>query len=64
MRRVRHAGIPVTVIACSTDTLVTPAHCRRIAALCGGGLEELELDGGHMWMWGRWDMFADILRRT
>jgi len=50
MESVRALGIPTTVIGCTTDTLVTPAHCRRAAELVGGSYRELELPGGHVWM--------------
>lgn len=50
MKRVRTAGVPVSVIGCTTDTLVTPAHCRRAAELLGGRYRELVAAGGHVWM--------------
>jgi surfactin synthase thioesterase subunit len=55
MKIVRRHGIPTTVVACSTDTLVTAAHCRQVATLLGASYRELALEGGHMWMlldWG------------
>jgi pimeloyl-ACP methyl ester carboxylesterase len=58
MRAVRAAGIPTTVIACASDTLVTAGHCRSIADLIGGGYRELALSGGHMWMLGAWPRLA------
>jgi pimeloyl-ACP methyl ester carboxylesterase len=61
MQRVRTAGVPVTVLACTGDTLVTPWHARRIASLCGGQLEELDVSGGHMWMFRNWELMADLL---
>jgi pimeloyl-ACP methyl ester carboxylesterase len=63
MKSVRGFGIPVTVIGCDTDTLVTPDHCRKAAALLGAGYSELRLDGGHVWMFGRWQRFARELGR-
>lgn len=50
MTDVRASGIPVDVVACSTDTLVTPWHCRTQARLLGAGYSQLPLVGGHMWM--------------
>jgi pimeloyl-ACP methyl ester carboxylesterase len=58
MRRVRSAGIPVTVVGCATDTLVTPDHSRRAARLLGASYRELGLAGGHMWMLGSWAALA------
>jgi pimeloyl-ACP methyl ester carboxylesterase len=58
MERVRDAGVPVTVIACATDTLTTPGSSRRIAHLLGGRYRELRLDGGHVWMFGHWQLLA------
>jgi pimeloyl-ACP methyl ester carboxylesterase len=56
MSRIRAARIPTTVIACTTDTLVTSDHCRRTARLTGARYRELSLDGGHVWMFGRWPL--------
>ena len=50
MQRIRAAGIPTTVVACSTDTLVTASSCRRAADLLGARYRELPIEGGHMWM--------------
>jgi pimeloyl-ACP methyl ester carboxylesterase len=61
MRRVRSAGIPVTVVGCTTDTLVTAEHSRRAAWLLGGTYRELGLAGGHMWMLGSWPVLASEL---
>jgi pimeloyl-ACP methyl ester carboxylesterase len=47
---VRASGIPSTVVACSTDRLTTPDHCRRLAGLLGSDYREVEARGGHMWM--------------
>jgi pimeloyl-ACP methyl ester carboxylesterase len=58
MRRVRASGIDTTVVACTTDTLVTAAHCRLAAALLGARYRELPLDGGHMWMLRAWPRLA------
>jgi len=52
MRAVRAAGVPATVIGCSSDTLVTCDHCRRAARLLGAGYREVEHTGGHLWMIG------------
>ena len=55
MTTIRQRGMPVTVIGCTTDTLVTPRHCRSVARLLGARYREVRLDGGHMWMLGRGD---------
>lgn len=54
MKRVRDHRIPATVVACTTDTLVTVGHCRRAARLLDASYRELDLAGGHMWMLGSW----------
>jgi homoserine acetyltransferase len=64
MRGLREAGIPSTVIGCTTDTLVTPWHSRRVAELLGARYHELALDGGHMWMFGRWRRFRQELAQS
>jgi pimeloyl-ACP methyl ester carboxylesterase len=58
MAAVRAAGIPATVIACVSDSLVTVAHCRSIAELIGARYRELALAGGHTWMLDAWPRFA------
>ena len=58
MARVRDAGIPVTVVAATTDALIPPAHCRRVAELLGADYREVEGPGGHTWMYGRWERFG------
>jgi pimeloyl-ACP methyl ester carboxylesterase len=63
MLRLRSAGIRATVVGCSTDSLVTVAHCRRIAELLGATYRQLDLAGGHMWMLRRWDLLAHELSR-
>jgi pimeloyl-ACP methyl ester carboxylesterase len=50
LERVRAAGIPSTVVGCSTDRLTTPAHCRRLATRLGADYRELDAPGGHIWM--------------
>ena len=64
MARVRDAGVPVTVIGCATDTLTTPTSSRYIAELLGGHYRELRLEGGHDWMFGRWELLAQELAST
>ena len=61
MEHVRAAGIPATVIACSTDTLTTPESAHRAASLLGARYRELRLGGGHVWMFGGWDRLASEL---
>jgi pimeloyl-ACP methyl ester carboxylesterase len=61
MRKLRALGVPVEVVACASDTLVTPLHCRRAAELLGGEYRELDLAGGHMWMLDSWPQLAQLL---
>jgi pimeloyl-ACP methyl ester carboxylesterase len=61
MRTLAAAGVPVTVYGCTTDTLVTAAACRQAAELLDAEYAELELDGGHMWMFGRWPELRQVL---
>ncbi len=61
MEQIRAASIPSTVIGCTSDTLVTPSHCRRIAEHLGATYRELRLDGGHMWMLDEWALFSGLL---
>src|SRR4051794_11011814 len=61
MRELRAAGTSATVIGCTTDTLVTPLHTRRSAELLGAHYRELSVEGGHMWMFGRWQRFRHEL---
>lgn len=58
MARVRDAHIPVTVVGCASDTLISPGLCRRISRLLGARYVELALDGGHMWMLRDWQTLA------
>jgi pimeloyl-ACP methyl ester carboxylesterase len=64
MRELRDAGIRADVIGCTTDTLVTPWHSRRAAELLGARYHELPVEGGHMWMFGRWRRFRHELVRS
>jgi pimeloyl-ACP methyl ester carboxylesterase len=61
--RVRAAGIPVTVVGCVSDTLVTIDRSRALAGLLGARYEELELGGGHMWMLTDGALFASVVAR-
>ena len=61
MERVRVSGCPVEVVACATDTLVTPSHCRRQAQLLGAHYRRLPLRGGHMWMLTAPEQLAAVL---
>jgi pimeloyl-ACP methyl ester carboxylesterase len=63
MSRVREAGIPVVVVGCATDTLVTTAHCRAAALLLGASYREVEGPGGHMWMLAAWSRLRTELDR-
>jgi pimeloyl-ACP methyl ester carboxylesterase len=62
MRGLRALGIPTTVVGCASDTLVTPAHCRRAAEHLGADYRELELPGGHVWMLYRPSALESVLR--
>lgn len=62
MQAVSAAGIPVTIVGCDSDTLVTGRHCRRAADLLQARYRELSLEGGHMWMFGQWAPLAAELR--
>ena len=59
--RVRAAGIPVLVVSCSTDTLVTNRHSLALADALGADHHELNLAGGHMWMLQARESFAHVL---
>jgi len=50
LEQIRTHGIRCSVIGCSTDELITPAHCRRLAELLGAGYREVCATGGHIWM--------------
>lgn len=63
MAAVRAAGVPVSVIGCDTDTLTPPALCMSAATLLGGRYREVRVEGGHTWMFGRWRLLSDVLRR-
>ncbi len=62
MDAVRRSGIPTDVVGCTTDTLVTVGHTRRMAALLGAEYRELPVLGGHAWMFGHWRRFSAELR--
>ncbi len=59
--RIREAGIPVLVVGCSSDTLVTRGHARALADALGADYRELTSGGGHMWMLGEHDALARVL---
>jgi Mg-chelatase subunit ChlD len=59
--RVRAAGIPVLVVGCSTDTLVTRGHSQALADALGAEYRELTLAGGHMWMLRAHELLARVL---
>jgi pimeloyl-ACP methyl ester carboxylesterase len=59
--RICAAGIPVSVVGCSTDTLVTTDRTRLLANLLGARYDELDSDGGHMWMLSEHARFAAAL---
>lgn len=64
MRALREAGIPATVIGCRTDTLTPPQLTRRFAELLAAEYRELDLDGGHVWMFRRWHLLRAELERA
>ena len=39
-------------------------HTRRSAELLGARYREIPVEGGHMWMFGRWDRFRHDLVRA
>jgi pimeloyl-ACP methyl ester carboxylesterase len=59
--RVRAAGVPVLVVGCSTDTLVTRGHAQTLAHALGADYRELTLAGGHMWMLRAHELLARVL---
>jgi len=61
MRKLRELRMPIEVVGCATDTLVTPGHCRTAADLLGAEYRELDLPGGHMWMLEAWPQLARLL---
>jgi len=63
MRRVCAHNVPVTIIGCRSDTLVTSSHCRRAAELLAARYRELPLEGGHTWMFGSSALLAAELSR-
>jgi pimeloyl-ACP methyl ester carboxylesterase len=38
-----------TVVACATDRLTPPAHCRELAAVLGAEYREVDASDGHIW---------------
>ena len=62
MGRVREAAIPTVIVGCTTDTLVTPYHCRATARLVGGDYHELAMQGGHVWMFEHPAVLSELLR--
>lgn len=52
------------LIGCASDTLVTPAHCRRAAFLLGASYRELAITGGHVWMLSDGERLATELQRN
>jgi pimeloyl-ACP methyl ester carboxylesterase len=57
--RLREQGTPCTVIACSSDELTTPAHCRELATRLGADYREVDARDGHIWVVTQ----PDLLRR-
>jgi pimeloyl-ACP methyl ester carboxylesterase len=46
----RAQSIPCTIVACTSDLLATPTHCRRYADLLAADYHELEAPDGHIWL--------------
>jgi pimeloyl-ACP methyl ester carboxylesterase len=61
MARIRRAGVPVTLVGCDSDTLVTPALSRHMADLLDADYRELQLTGGHVWMLRRPERLSSLL---
>jgi pimeloyl-ACP methyl ester carboxylesterase len=59
----RARAIPCTVIGCASDTLTTPAHCRRLATLLSARYRELDAAEGHIWMVAAPERLAAELRK-
>lgn len=47
---IRAHRIRCTVVGCSSDTLTTTSHSRRLATLLGARYRELDARQGHIWM--------------
>jgi pimeloyl-ACP methyl ester carboxylesterase len=62
LETLRARRIPCTVIGCTTDTLTTTAHCRRVAALLDARYRELDAPEGHIWMLAEPRGLAEELR--
>lgn len=62
MAALRERRVAATVIGCVSDTLVTVEHARRMAGALGARYREIELDGGHTWMFEAWPRFSRELQ--
>jgi pimeloyl-ACP methyl ester carboxylesterase len=62
LRQLRARGVPAVVVGATTDTLTTPAHCRRVSEFLGAEYHELDVEGGHLWFLRRPDLLAAELR--
>jgi pimeloyl-ACP methyl ester carboxylesterase len=60
LTKVAAASIPALVVACTSDTLTTPAICAAVAERLAGGYREVTGDG-HMWMLGDGASFRALL---
>lgn len=60
---IRTHGTPCTVIGCSSDGLITAAHCRRLATLLDADYRELDAPEGHIWMINEPSRLAQELTR-
>ena len=63
LERLRAQGTPCTVIACTSDELTTPAHCRELAARLGADYREVVARDGHIWVVTQPQLLRDELER-
>jgi pimeloyl-ACP methyl ester carboxylesterase len=49
LERFRANPVPCTVVACSSDTMTPPSHCRELARLLGADYGEVAAPDGHIW---------------
>jgi len=62
LERIRASGVPCTVVACASDELTTPTHCRTLAAALGADYRELDAAEGHIWPVTQPELVARELR--
>jgi pimeloyl-ACP methyl ester carboxylesterase len=64
LERLRGRNLATTVVATNSDTLTTPAQCRRVAELAGGEYREVDAAGGHLWFLRRPDLLSAAISAT